>query len=67
MRRDRLLLVPNITTYAPEREVSNLSGSSASSIQMILIFVEERPKKIGALVASLILVLLLELNVDCSK
>lgn len=50
-----------------EREVSNTSGSSEGSIKMILTFVEEHPKKIGALVASLILALLLKLNVEPSN
>lgn len=54
-------------TYAVEREVSNTSGSSEGSIKMILTFVEAHPKKIGALVASLILALLLKLNVDPSN
>lgn len=50
-----------------ERDVSNTSGSSEGSIKMILTFVEEHPKKIGALVTSLILALLLKLNVDPSN
>ena len=57
------------TTYSLEREVTP-SGSSVSSnrsLQMILTFVDEHPKKVGALVASLILALLLKLNVDPSN
>lgn len=40
--------------------------SSGSTIKLVLTFVERHPKKLGAMVISLILALLLKLNVEPS-
>ena len=48
-------------------EQSVATESSVSTIELVLTFVERHPKKMGALVVSLILALLLKLNVDPSS
>ena len=48
-------------------EQSVATEGSVSTIELVLTFVERHPKKMGALVVSLILALLLKLNVDPSN
>lgn len=47
-------------------EQSVATESSVSTIELVFTFVERHPKKMGAMVISLILALLLKLNVEPS-